>query len=100
MKTYLLRKQNEKKLRKYFSTNLLLHQTLGITYLTNKPHTPHDYITLTDAIPLNKWTNLDIAQSPQSDGSYNFKITIDGVTVLDIINNSPKEFKNVKVSGW
>jgi len=58
-----------------------------------------DYITSSDAIPMNEWTKVDIAQFRLSDGRYQLKISVGGIVIRDIVNNDPREFKDVKVSG-
>lgn len=51
----------------------------------------------TDAIPLNEWTKVDIAQIRQSDG-YHYTIAVDYTIILDIINTDPRDYTDVKVS--
>ena len=56
----------------------------------------HAYGT-TPAIPMNKWTRVEVSQLRQIDGSYQFTIVIAGEIFVQLTNNNPKEFSNVKV---
>ena len=51
----------------------------------------------TDPIPMNEWTRVGISQLRQTDGSYQYTITIDDKIYDQIVNTDPREFKNIKV---
>ena len=50
-----------------------------------------------EALPLNSWTNVQIAQSKQSNGTSQYSIVINGTEVHSVINSQPQEFQDVKV---
>ena len=52
---------------------------------------------LAHALPLNKWTKLEVSQTRESDG-YHYRIAINGLIVHDIINTDARTFTNVNVS--
>ena len=53
-------------------------------------------ITLSPALPLNKWTKIIVQQIQKDDFKYHYEIFIDGKQKLSIVNKKPKIFKNVK----
>ena len=52
---------------------------------------------LTPAIPMDKWTRVEVSQLRQIDGSYQYTILIAGEIFAQLTNNNPEEFSDVKV---
>lgn len=51
---------------------------------------------ITDSIPMNEWTRVEVSQLRQTDGSYLFAIRIAGTVVIKTLNGYPLEFSDVK----
>jgi len=66
-------------------------------HITSSVNSNNNYIHNTPAIPLNKWTKVEVSQIREFDG-YHYTIAINGLIVNDVINTDARTFANVKVS--
>ena len=70
------------------STKLRIHSAInGIKH----------YLIVSDPIPINQWTRVDMSQLRQSEGVYQFTLRIAGIIFHQINNTDAREFSPVKV---
>lgn len=56
-----------------------------------------NYNFTTPAIPMHEFTNIEISQLEQSNGSYQYTIRLRGTILHQLINSEPTEFEDVHV---
>lgn len=70
---------------------------LYIAYDINGRTSNYFGITLTDPIPMNEWSRVELTQLRQTDGSYQYTVQVNGEIIDQKSNTAPEDFTDVKV---
>ncbi|XP_065641540.1 uncharacterized protein LOC105847524 isoform X3 [Hydra vulgaris] len=68
----------------------------GEVHIGSAVNGEYNYGTNTEKIPLYEWSSLQIMQT-QTNGTYFYKVYLNGIKIFSIINTKPQSFENVKV---